>query len=293
MAFERNGYEPTAFQITHVMTVVGGVVPLSSLTYRSSTSMKVVGSVPVPQLTTRFDGTRIQGNVPTPTLVARISTNTIRISGTLPPPKLTYGDKQGSLMSVAAGIVPTSGLAYSAYSASSMAVAGNVPISELEMFLRLSSVIQCIVANLDNAAISEYGLSFNSIAEFGGVVLVADSSGVYALDANDDLDEDIEAHILTAYDDIGLIEWKRILDIYLSVITDGEMALRAYYDGKPSSEIKTSLQDTALIKTMKADGHKGLMGKYLALRVANTKGKDFLLDMVDFGTAYSKRNYGK
>lgn len=126
---------------------------------------------------------------------------------------------------------------------------------------------------------SSYG--FNSFADFGGVVLGANSAGVYALTGADDAGAAIAALARSGVSDFGSDRLKRVRGAYVGYRTDGDLRFTVTTDeGEPYEYRLTHTGKTGIHAHREKFG-RGVKGRYWQYEISNTAGDDFDLDNVE------------
>ena len=83
------------------------------------------------------------------------------------------------------------------------------------------------------ARTSQYKLfNYESMMKFQGTVLGANSTGLYRLSGDYDVDQPIDAWMTTGMTDLGIEAHKRLRHIYLGVETDKNLEIELYADEK-------------------------------------------------------------
>ena len=143
--------------------------------------------------------------------------------------------------------------------------------------------------NYETNAPSRYErLAANSMCHIDGVTYVANAGGIYAVDADNDAGQDIQASVSFGNSDFGEYNSKRISAIYFGMRSAYKMRLTIvanrqsayYFDVEPP---KLSEHGSRLTPG------KGLAGLFFAFRLDNQRGKYFEFDALTLELAVSNR----
>lgn len=153
-----------------------------------------------------------------------------------------------------------------------------------------NAMLDAWAMNYETNAISRYErLPANSLCTINGVTYVANAGGIYALDADDDAGQQINASVGLGTTDFGDTHDKRVAYVHFEMRSKAKMRLKIttnkksayFYDVLPSTDKNHgSLLEPA----------KGLNGLYWGFRLDNTAGADFELSAITFDVATSKRS---
>ena len=150
------------------------------------------------------------------------------------------------------------------------------------------------VLNTKNQALTEYtNYAFNSFAKFNGVHLAAGASGIFALTG--DLDHQsalIAARAKLGLLDFGIIEQKRVEEVFFAYRSEGVLKLTVRVDGDKSYTYTLQPTGKTGIKQARVKVGKGIKSKYIGLEVANVEGKDFDLDQISLTPVVLSRKLG-
>jgi len=136
--------------------------------------------------------------------------------------------------------------------------------------------------NPEGYALSTYSnFNFNSIAEFQGQYLMANSEGLYQYGGTTDSLVDIVATLKTTAIDFNTSSKKQVKKMYLGVTNDCSIILKVLVDGKSSQyyelDSKTVGLDTQAIKI-----GKGLVGRYWQFELITKNNSSLELDEIEF-----------
>lgn len=181
----------------------------------------------------------------------------------------------------------------------SIAVSGDVVLSLPMLVMRSSNThlsgmsSSTVVMHTESNALTTYSnYQFNSFAQFNGVYLGANDSGIFALSGATDNGVLIDAAARVGITDFSTSHLKRVDRCYVGYRTDGNMVLRVITD-----EINT--RDYLLTATGKAGLHgnhvrigKGLAARYWQFEIRNKDGSDFTLDTIELKPTPLRRRVG-
>lgn len=133
--------------------------------------------------------------------------------------------------------------------------------------------------NTRTGAVTEYmDYAFNSFAQMGAHYLGASSSGLYALDGDDDAGSSIISHLRSGYAQFGGSRFTSFKAAYLGIRGDGDIFLKLDTGDGKTYTYRTVIQNQ---ETTKVRLGKGLRARYFAFELITT-GQDFDLDTVEF-----------
>lgn len=133
--------------------------------------------------------------------------------------------------------------------------------------------------NTKNMAVTEYtNYNFNSFAQMGRRYLGASSSGLYALDGDDDEGTDIVSQIKSGLMQLGGSRFSGLKTAYLGMRGSGDFVLKVETgDGKTYTYAVVGKD----METTRVHMGKGLRARYFAFELIST-GQDFDLDDIEF-----------
>lgn len=132
--------------------------------------------------------------------------------------------------------------------------------------------------NYETAAASRYArMPGNSICRFKGVTYVANAGGIYALDADTDAGQPINASITLGTTDYGVKYNKRVQYVYLGFKSDLPMLLTTHTNKKTKSYSDVQPAGGGN-RGSRAILGRGLEGLYWAFKLENKNGAYFELD---------------
>ena len=141
-----------------------------------------------------------------------------------------------------------------------------------------------IALNLKRIAATQYrNFNFNSMCEFNGVALAANSDGLFSLDdAETDNGIYINSYVELPTSDLGGLITKRFRKIYVGYETSGSIKITTKTDGgDDQSHILTPAKTDQL-------QHRGILpmsrsqqGTYWIFRIENVNGYDFSIDNIE------------
>ena len=143
--------------------------------------------------------------------------------------------------------------------------------------------------NYETNAPSRYErLAANSMCVIDGITYVSNAGGIYAVDADNDAGQDIQASVSFGNSDFGEHNSKRIAAAYFGMRSDYKMRLTIvanrqsayYFDIEPP---RLSEHGSRLTPG------KGLAGLFFAIRLDNQRGKYFEFDALTLELAVSNR----
>lgn len=155
-------------------------------------------------------------------------------------------------------------------------------------------IAKVIALNVRNAALTEYeAFSFNSFAQFNGVQLAANTSGIHALGGDTDGASAIQARIRSGQNDLrkasagAADRLKRPVDAYVSYqsLADARFSILV-----EDTQYDYHLPSTSpVMKTQKVDLGRGLKTRYVQWQMENLDGQALELDQVTLNVDVLKR----
>lgn len=147
------------------------------------------------------------------------------------------------------------------------------------MFASPSGGVTTWAVNTRTGAVTEYeNYDFNSFAQQGNHYLGASSSGLYALDGDDDEGTSVIARIKSGFAQFGGSRFSSFKAAYLGLRGDGNIFLKLETGSGDTYTYKTVIQNQ---ETTKVRLGKGLRARYFSFELI-TEGQDFDLDTVEF-----------
>lgn len=138
------------------------------------------------------------------------------------------------------------------------------------------------VMNPENYAISNYtNFQFNSVTYFAYETLLANSSGIYAMDATTDAGSYINSKMKTAAMNFGTSSQKQVPEILLGVNNTGKVILVVTVDGQMTTTYQLDVPSTYL-DTQRIKVGKGIHGRYWQFELHTLQNSDFDLDTFEF-----------
>lgn len=122
--------------------------------------------------------------------------------------------------------------------------------------------------------------SFNSLAEFDGMFLAANSDGLYVLDgsANDD-GVNIDGYLKTHKSNLGLLADKKLRYVYLSVETEGDLKLTVGYSDTVSRTY--TITGSSGDQIIKVPIRRNEFGTWIDVKVENVNGSYFNIKEIE------------
>lgn len=155
-------------------------------------------------------------------------------------------------------------------------------------------IAKVIAVNVRNAALSEYeAFNFNSFAQFNGVQLAANTSGLHALGGDTDGASTIQARVRSGQNDLrkagtgAADRLKRPLDAYVSYqsLADARFSILV-----EDTQYDYHLPSTSpVMKTQKVDLGRGLKTRYVQWQMENLDGQALEVDTVTLNVDVLKR----
>lgn len=146
-------------------------------------------------------------------------------------------------------------------------------------------VFTSITVNTRTNAVTNYsGVKFNSLCQFGDVVLAATADGLVALTGNTDNGVSIPAHLTTGPTDFTSPQVKRVAAGYIGYRADGNLELTMITDERLSYTYTLLPRQTTLHPSRTIFG-RGVKGRYWQWKLANVAGADFTLDDLSLDVA--------
>jgi hypothetical protein len=143
--------------------------------------------------------------------------------------------------------------------------------------------------NYETSAASRYErLPANSICRFNGVTYVANAGGIYALDADTDAGQPINAKVTLGTTDFSSKNRKRVNYVYIGFKSNAPMLITAVTDKETKTYTDVQPAGEGNRGTRAILG-KGLEGLYWSFELANKEGAFFELDYLLMEAAISKR----
>lgn len=181
----------------------------------------------------------------------------------------------------------------------SIAVVGNVVLSLPMLVMRVSNTqlsgltSSTVVMHTESNALTTYSnYQFNSFAQFGGVYLGANDSGIFALSGATDNGVLIAAAARVGITDFSTSHLKRVDRCYVGYRTDGNMVLRVVTDERTTRDyLLTATGKTGLHGNHVRIG-KGLAARYWQFEIRNKDGSDFTLDTIELKPTPLRRRVG-
>lgn len=144
------------------------------------------------------------------------------------------------------------------------------------------------VVNTESAGVSTYtNYPFNSFAMIGGVAFGLTSMGMYALDAEDDDGEPINARLRVGLTDMGTRLLKSVTEAYIGFTSDEKMVLRAITPN-PATGAREAVNyemkavGNASLAPQRFELGKGVKAVDWDFELENIDGADFDLHSVEF-----------
>lgn len=138
------------------------------------------------------------------------------------------------------------------------------------------------VMNPENYALSNYtNFQFNSVTNFAYETLLANSSGLYAMDSSTDAGSYINAKMKTAAMNFGTTSLKQVPDILLGVNNTGKVILVVTVDGQVSTTYQLDVP-SAYLDTQRIKIGKGVHGRYWQFELHTLENSEFDLDTFEF-----------
>ena len=139
------------------------------------------------------------------------------------------------------------------------------------------------VLNTKTGALTRYtNFPFNSFADIDGTQLAASSSGLFELTGDSDNGTDITFTIASGKTDFGSPMLKRVADMYIAYITDGDLRLNMATDNDDYDYILTATGMDDLHPNRVKLG-RGVVGRYWQPTITNMDGCDAEINALDFG----------
>lgn len=137
---------------------------------------------------------------------------------------------------------------------------------------------------LRGAAVTEYaGVRFNSQAVIDGQLYIADESGVYLFDGNDDAGANIDASVYLGLSALGTQLKKAVPAAYFGYTATGTLLLKVITTDAGVKRVNV-YKLSPVVRNATADNRitpsKGLHAVYWGFELANYEGADFELDTV-------------
>jgi hypothetical protein len=143
--------------------------------------------------------------------------------------------------------------------------------------------------NYETYAPSRYErLAANSICRFNGVTYVSNAGGIYAIDADDDAGQEIQASVSFGNSDFSDKSAKRVSAVYLGLRSTYKMKLNITTNGRTAYYFDVEPPKSSEHGSRLTPG-KGLNGLFLSFRLDNQRGAYFELDALTLELAVSNR----
>lgn len=138
-----------------------------------------------------------------------------------------------------------------------------------------------ITTNLSNKATAQLSTSYNSMADFDGVYLGANETGLYRICSGGDFNgTEIDASFTVATTDLGISNSKRMWCAYIGYESEDDLTMEVWCD-----EISAGTYTIPASKTgqqrAKVPINRGPHGRYWKFKFSNTNGCDFAIDEVE------------
>lgn len=138
------------------------------------------------------------------------------------------------------------------------------------------------VLNPENFAVSNYtNYNFNSMCNFNGMVLMANTNGLYQMEGNMDEASYITARVQTPAMQLGTSNKKQVPEIYLGVSNSKKVVLRVSVDGRSTVDYILNKSSTNL-QTQTMSIGKGLIGRYWQFELITKDNTEFDLESIEF-----------
>ena len=138
------------------------------------------------------------------------------------------------------------------------------------------------VLNPENYALSNYSnYSFNSSTYFAYSVLLANSTGLFAMDTDTDNGSYITSRLKTASMQFGTSSRKQIPEVLLGVNNTGKVILTVSVDGQSTAYYEL-IPSTDFLDTQQIKVGKGLHGRYWQFELVTKENSTFDLDTFEF-----------
>lgn len=138
------------------------------------------------------------------------------------------------------------------------------------------------VMNPENYALSNYtNFQFNSVTNFSYETLLANSSGLYAMDSSTDAGSYINAKMKTAAMNFGTSSQKQVPEILLGVNNTGKVILVVTVDGQMTTTYQLDAP-SAYLDTQRIKIGKGIHGRYWQFELHTLQNSEFDLDTFEF-----------
>ena len=121
---------------------------------------------------------------------------------------------------------------------------------------------------------------FNSFANYSGVSLGANASGIFELTGTSDNGTDIDARIKFGITDFNIPAQKRVHEAFLGIRNDGSMILKTYINENTERWYELRQIDEGIHTTRIKLGGRGVKSNYWQFELLNKDGADFELDNI-------------
>lgn len=235
----------------------------------------------------------IDAQVPAVLITASgVQNNLGTIAVTLHPITVSVSALTGTASTVSVSLPVITG-ALSGYATYALTMAVTLPVVRLEAeaVQTLAAAFRTWVLNTRKQALTEYDtFTFNSYATFRGVVLAANTSGLFKLTGqNTDAGSAITATVRTGQTDFATGLNKRVPRLYVGYETGGDLHFTTItsQDGRrtyllPDNQIRG-------VQQRRVPVGRGPKSPYWQFEVGNVNGSDFLIEHLDVYPEVSKR----
>jgi len=131
-------------------------------------------------------------------------------------------------------------------------------------------------------ALTQYtNYQFNSYAQFNGVFLGANSTGLHALSGNTDNGVNIDAVLRTGVTDMGTSHLKKNEYVYVGYRATGDLMLRLNTNDSHVRDYRMAYNGETGLHVKRVKLGKGVIARYWQLEVQNINGADFDLNTLE------------
>lgn len=135
--------------------------------------------------------------------------------------------------------------------------------------------------NVPGRATSQYKkFNYNSMTNFDGRLLGANSAGLFLLEGLKDNGTRIDAWIKTGMTDLGIQASKHLRKIYLGIETDADLEIELYADEEHAYTLPIKKKKNGQ-QTVRVSVGSDKKGVYWSFLVRNKKGAHFSIDVME------------
>lgn len=138
---------------------------------------------------------------------------------------------------------------------------------------------EAVSMHTERQALVEYSnFEFNSFAKFNGVFIAASENGIFELAGDKDDGVDIDSVIRTGTTDFGSQHLKRVTQMHVSYITEGNLLLSTITDKAFANQYTLKQTPEVGLHPVRVLLGRGVMARHWQFEIRNVSGCDFSLN---------------